>query len=87
MINDNEGPKRRTDTIVETRSPTSNSNSKANSHSHSNDANANATVSPNSELKQNASVLAAAAHAAVPNWANLVLMISLIFGGCCANVS
>ncbi|KAJ5715694.1 UDP-N-acetylglucosamine transporter yea4 [Penicillium malachiteum] len=35
---------------------------------------------------KNASLIAAAAHAAVPNWANLILMASLIFGGCCANV-
>lgn len=32
-------------------------------------------------------LMAAAAHATVPNWANVLLMISLIFGGCCANVS
>lgn len=32
-------------------------------------------------------LIAAAAHAAVPTWANTVLMVSLIFGGCCANVS
>ncbi|KAJ5808941.1 hypothetical protein N7474_010210 [Penicillium riverlandense] len=31
-------------------------------------------------------LIAAAAHAAVPSWATLVLMASLIFGGCCANV-
>ncbi|KAJ6035819.1 UDP-N-acetylglucosamine transporter yea4 [Penicillium herquei] len=35
---------------------------------------------------KNASLIAAAAYAAVPNWANLILMASLIFGGCCANV-
>ncbi|KAJ5915263.1 UDP-N-acetylglucosamine transporter yea4 [Penicillium verhagenii] len=31
-------------------------------------------------------LIAAAAHATVPDWANMSLMISLIFGGCCANV-
>ncbi|KAJ5689785.1 UDP-N-acetylglucosamine transporter yea4 [Penicillium macrosclerotiorum] len=36
--------------------------------------------------ERNTSVIAAAAHAAVPTWANMVLMSSLIFGGCCANV-
>lgn len=36
---------------------------------------------------KDAGLIAAAAHATVPNWANMVLMISLIFGGCCANVS
>ncbi|KAJ6088269.1 UDP-N-acetylglucosamine transporter yea4 [Penicillium sp. IBT 16267x] len=35
---------------------------------------------------KDAGLIAAAAHATVPNWANMVLMISLIFGGCCANV-
>ncbi|KAJ5761871.1 uncharacterized protein N7511_005253 [Penicillium nucicola] len=29
---------------------------------------------------------AAAAHAAVPSWTTMILMVSLIFGGCCANV-
>jgi UDP-xylose/UDP-N-acetylglucosamine transporter B4 len=27
------------------------------------------------------------AHATLPSWANMVLMASLIFGGCCTNVS
>lgn len=36
---------------------------------------------------KDAGLIAAAAHATVPNWANMILMISLIFGGCCANVS
>lgn len=40
-----------------------------------------------SELKKDVRVIAAAAHAAVPSWANMVLMFSLILGGCCANVS
>ncbi|KAJ5660756.1 UDP-N-acetylglucosamine transporter yea4 [Penicillium longicatenatum] len=35
---------------------------------------------------KDAGLIAAAAHAAVPNWANMLLMVSLIFGGCCANV-
>lgn len=38
-------------------------------------------------LKKDAGLIAAAAHAVVPTWANMVLMTSLIFGGCCANVS
>lgn len=39
------------------------------------------------QLKKDApSLLAAAAHAAIPSWTNMVLMVSLIFGGCCANV-
>ncbi|KAJ5162473.1 UDP-N-acetylglucosamine transporter yea4 [Penicillium capsulatum] len=38
------------------------------------------------DSKNDAGLIAAAAHAAVPTWANMVLMVSLIFGGCCANV-
>lgn len=37
--------------------------------------------------KDMSGLVAAAAHAAVPTWATMVLMVSLIFGGCCANVS
>lgn len=43
--------------------------------------------SSDSELKKDVRVIAAAAHAAVPSWASMVLMFSLILGGCCANVS
>ncbi|KAJ5248650.1 hypothetical protein N7468_000101 [Penicillium chermesinum] len=39
-----------------------------------------------SDLKKDARLIAAAAHAAVPSWANMVLISSLILGGCCANV-
>ena len=40
------------------------------------------------QLKKDApGLVAAAAHAAVPSWTSMVLMVSLIFGGCCANVS
>lgn len=81
MINDSDGPLRRTDNYAV---PVSNSR----------DSN-HTTVSPksasahNSALKEdtNASVLAAAAHAVVPNWANFILMVFLILGGCCTNVS
>jgi UDP-xylose/UDP-N-acetylglucosamine transporter B4 len=39
------------------------------------------------QLKKDApSLVVAAAHAAIPSWTNMVLMVSLIFGGCCANV-
>lgn len=31
-------------------------------------------------------VAAAAAQATLPSWATMVLMVSLIFGGCCSNV-
>lgn len=32
------------------------------------------------------SIATAAAYATSPNWFSMVLMVSLIFGGCCANV-
>lgn len=43
--------------------------------------------SAESDKLKDVGFIAAAAHATVPNWANMLLMISLIFGGCCANVS
>ncbi|KAJ5212748.1 uncharacterized protein N7498_004394 [Penicillium cinerascens] len=36
--------------------------------------------------KDMSGLMAAAAHATVPTWATMVMMVSLIFGGCCANV-
>lgn len=39
------------------------------------------------ESTNNTGLVTAVAHVAVPNWANLALMASLIFGGCCTNVS
>lgn len=33
-----------------------------------------------------ASIGSAAAHATFPSWINIISMVSLIFGGCCANV-
>ncbi|KAJ5112084.1 UDP-N-acetylglucosamine transporter yea4 [Penicillium argentinense] len=81
MIHDNDGLKRRTDNYrVPEKSPDAVV------------ADRNATVSPSeststkSGLKEDASLFAAVAQAAVPSWANMVLMVSLIFGGCCANV-
>lgn len=38
------------------------------------------------ESTNNTGLITAVAHVAVPNWANLALMASLIFGGCCTNV-
>ncbi|KAJ5260487.1 UDP-N-acetylglucosamine transporter yea4 [Penicillium angulare] len=35
--------------------------------------------------KDDTGLIAAAAHAVMPTWANMVIMASLIFGGCCAN--
>lgn len=31
-------------------------------------------------------LLAAATHATLPTWVTMVLMVSMIFGGCCSNV-
>lgn len=39
------------------------------------------------QLEKDVPVLVAAvAQAAVPSWTSMILMVSLIFGGCCANV-
>jgi UDP-xylose/UDP-N-acetylglucosamine transporter B4 len=39
------------------------------------------------QLKKDApGLVAAVAHATVPSWTNMILIASLIFGGCCANV-
>ncbi|RAL01485.1 putative UPD-GlcNAc transporter (Mnn2-2) [Aspergillus ibericus CBS 121593] len=35
---------------------------------------------------QLASIISAATHTALPRWTNIVLVFTLIFGGCCANV-
>ncbi|KAJ5112951.1 UDP-N-acetylglucosamine transporter yea4 [Penicillium angulare] len=43
-------------------------------------------ASSEKSTKDDAGLIAAAAHAVMPTWANMVLMASLIFGGCCANV-
>lgn len=44
-------------------------------------------VDTSREPRNDAGIIAAAAHAAVPDWANMALMVLLIFGGCCTNVS
>lgn len=31
-------------------------------------------------------LVAAVTHATLPSWTNMILMVTLIFGGCCANV-
>lgn len=78
MINDSDGPQRRTNTY--TARP-------AKSPARYPNATVSNSASTDSAPKSDASVLAAAAHAAVPNWANLILMVFLILGGCCTNVS
>lgn len=39
-----------------------------------------------SDKTSNAGTAAAIAHATVPAWLNITMMVGLIFGGCCANV-
>jgi UDP-xylose/UDP-N-acetylglucosamine transporter B4 len=81
MINDSDASKRKDDAYALKISPNGSS------------GDTKVPVSPPSpQLKAAAEkdalgLIAAAAHAAVPTWANMVLMVSLIFGGCCANVS
>ena len=81
MIHDRDGSKRTRETFALHSTSSFEDNATATSRQ----------VAPNyatsSELKKGAGLVAAAAHAAVPTWANMALMVSLIFGGCCANVS
>ncbi|KAJ5951460.1 uncharacterized protein N7479_009873 [Penicillium vulpinum] len=90
MLNDHESSKRgRDDSYLINRSRVSAGNPNGNAN-----LTLNASRSKNSEdkldyaqLKKDApGLVAAAVHAAVPSWTSMVLMVSLIFGGCCANV-
>jgi UDP-xylose/UDP-N-acetylglucosamine transporter B4 len=79
MINDTNAVKGRPDTYATAqvgRSPGG-----ANGH-----VNGSTTIQL-AKAKQDTGVMAAVAHATVPSWANMILMASLIFGGCCTNVS
>ncbi|CAI7664207.1 unnamed protein product [Penicillium glandicola] len=89
MLNDHEPSKRGPDSYLINRSRVSAKSNK----------NTNLTLTPTSraqkseekldydQLKKDVpGLVAAAAHAAVPSWTSMVLMVSLIFGGCCANV-
>lgn len=78
MINDTNAVKQRPDTYATTQ--VGRSSVGANGH-----VNGSAAIQP-SKAKKDTGVLAAVAHATVPSWANMVLMASLIFGGCCTNV-
>ncbi|KAJ5622800.1 hypothetical protein N7490_011405 [Penicillium lividum] len=80
MIHDGDGLKRRPDTYKV--------NSLKKASTEHNEKVSSPDKSPQSveSHKLDAGLIAAAAHAAVPNWTNMVLMVSLIFGGCCANV-
>ena len=45
------------------------------------------SIDISSEPKNGPGILTAAAYVAVPTWASISLMATLILGGCCANVS
>ncbi|KAI2790403.1 UDP-N-acetylglucosamine transporter yea4 [Penicillium oxalicum] len=76
MINDHQGIKKRpVDYAVPSRS----------AHQSDGAANGHATSEKKGQTGSS-EVMKAVAHATFPNWANMVLMASLIFGGCCTNV-
>lgn len=85
MINDTDAVKQRPDTYAIPSVRTS--LAAANGHANG------SVVAPtpgavNSKAKmKDLGMIAAVTHATVPSWANMVLMASLIFGGCCTNVS
>ncbi|KAJ5569302.1 UDP-N-acetylglucosamine transporter yea4 [Penicillium hetheringtonii] len=82
MINDDASRKSDTYTVRQLkRSSTNTTTSTTSPASESSN-----TLATPSKTSQHAEILAAAAHATLPNWANVFLMISLIFGGCCSNV-
>ncbi|KGO46424.1 UAA transporter [Penicillium expansum] len=91
MLNDHEPSKRgHDDSYLINRSRVSavNTNENANlTSSHTSRPRKSEDKLDYAQLKKDApGLVAAAAHAAVPSWTSMVLMISLIFGGCCANV-
>ncbi|KAJ5359869.1 UAA transporter [Penicillium concentricum] len=85
MLNDHEPSKRGRDSYLINRSRGS-----VNSNENANLASIPSRKSDKldyAQLKKDApGLVAAAAHAAVPSWTSMILMVSLIFGGCCANV-
>ncbi|KAJ5160652.1 UDP-N-acetylglucosamine transporter yea4, partial [Penicillium canariense] len=87
MINDSDTAKLTTDAyaIPQTRQSTDSSNSHANGSSTFQPA-LKSRAAGSDSAKMNGGVIAAVAHATVPSWANMALMASLIFGGCCTNV-
>lgn len=78
MINDRDGSKQRPEPYSLSSIQTASGSSL-----HSNKS----VTAKSVDSRNDAGLIAAAAHVAVPTWANMVLMVSLIFGGCCANVS
>ncbi|KAJ5772800.1 hypothetical protein N7457_007696 [Penicillium paradoxum] len=90
MLNDHEPSKRGHDSYLINRSRVSAVNSLDDTDVALNDTSRSRNPENRhdyAQLKKDApSLIAAAAHAAVPSWTSMVLMVSLIFGGCCANV-
>lgn len=86
MINDSDALKRRPDGYAP-RTPTFCSSAQDNAVLVPPSPQLKAATATADKSRDAPGLMAAAAHAAVPTWSNMVLMGSLIFGGCCANVS
>lgn len=88
MINDTDAVKRRPDTYAIPQVRTSPGGANGNANGSTAIQPASTPDAMNSKAKnKDSGMIAAVAHATVPSWANMVLMASLIFGGCCTNVS
>jgi hypothetical protein len=88
MLNDHEPSKRGHDNSYLINRTRVSVNTSGNTNFASTTSRSRKSDEPNyAQLKKDApGLMAAAAHAAVPSWTSMVLMVSLIFGGCCANV-
>ncbi|CAG8262121.1 unnamed protein product [Penicillium nalgiovense] len=88
MLNDHEPSKRGHDDSYLINRTRVSVNTSGNTNFASTTSRSRKSDEPNyAQLKKDApGLLAAAAHSAVPSWTSMVLMVSLIFGGCCANV-
>ncbi|KAJ5186026.1 UAA transporter [Penicillium cf. griseofulvum] len=87
MLNDHEPSKRGHDYyMIRSRVSTVNQNENANLTTPMSQSRKSDKIDYAQLKKDTPGIVAAAAHAAVPSWTSMVLMVSLIFGGCCANV-
>ncbi|CAG8000986.1 unnamed protein product [Penicillium nalgiovense] len=88
MLNDHEPSKRGHDDSYLINRTRVSVNTSGNTNFASTTSRSRKSDEPNyAQLKKDApGLLAAAAHSSVPIWTSMVLMVSLIFGGCCANV-
>lgn len=86
MINDSDASKRRSNSyaLKTPASPASVRNNAVPASPSSPERNIAAKSA--GQTRDGPNFIAAAAHATIPSWANMVLMASLILGGCCANV-